>query len=212
MPFWYMQQSCRRCHRSRRTIFDPWDAENQTPGQLILFHILLLHMIQNRSGSRRTWSLYIAGIRFAIAMMSQSHPMDMWTFTIRRAYHWARHCLHTTCITKDSGSAVSDKNTTHHFRTYMSSWSLQNHNRDLDPNITQIYISTCGSTVNSSGWWWKTTRKECLWNALRLTNQRLLMPWKIQRELIIGRESQHIQIHLAHRKDQRRRHLSRNQE
>ena len=74
----------------------------------------------------------------------------------------------------------------------------------------QISTSTCGSTANLSGWRWKITQRERLSDALRLTNRRLQMPWKIRNILIIGRKLRHIQIHLVHSEGHSRRHLHQN--
>ena len=150
------------------------------PGQLILCRSNISQLIQNRSDIRQTWSLYIAGIRFATARRSTSLPMDMWTFMIRTAYPWALHFWHMTYIIKTTGSVVSDKNITHQFHNSISWWSLQGHKYRQERNTIPTCTSTCGFTVSSSGWWWKITQKEDMLDVLRRTDKRLQMHWKIR--------------------------------
>ena len=111
-------------------------------------------------------------------MRSTSHPTDMWTFMIRTAYHWALHFWHMTYTTKTSGSALSDKNITHQFHNFMSWCSLPGHTHRQERNTIPTCTSTCGFTVNSSGWWWKITQEEDMSDVLRRIDKRLQMHWK----------------------------------
>ena len=66
--FWSTQQFGMPCHLSRSTTWNRWDVEVKTQDPHILFHSIFLQLTRSSSDFRPTWSLFIAGIRFAIAM------------------------------------------------------------------------------------------------------------------------------------------------